>query len=44
STGPRHDFKILIVGCGLGGLTCAIACLREGLQVTMVEQAHELER
>ncbi|KAJ5651378.1 Salicylate hydroxylase [Penicillium longicatenatum] len=39
---PHHAFKILIVGCGLGGLTCAIACLREGLQVTMVEQASEL--
>ncbi|KIW12771.1 hypothetical protein PV08_07958 [Exophiala spinifera] len=31
--------KIIIVGCGLGGLACAIACHREGLQVLLLERA-----
>ncbi|KAF2167567.1 hypothetical protein M409DRAFT_22372 [Zasmidium cellare ATCC 36951] len=33
---------VIIVGCGLGGLACAIACRREGLDVTVVEAAKEL--
>ena len=36
---PLH---VLVVGCGLGGLACAIGCCREGLRVTVLEQASEL--
>ncbi|RJE21241.1 FAD binding domain protein [Aspergillus sclerotialis] len=32
----------LIVGCGLGGLACAIACLRGGLAVKILEKSSEL--
>ena len=35
-------FHILIVGAGLGGLSCAISCLQEGLTVTILEKAKEL--
>ncbi|KAG0652763.1 Oosporein biosynthesis 4 [Hyphodiscus hymeniophilus] len=34
--------KVIIVGCGLGGLSCAISCLKEGLQVTILERAPEI--
>ena len=32
-------FKVVIVGAGLGGLSCAIACRREGLDVLILEKA-----
>jgi salicylate hydroxylase len=35
-------FHVLIIGAGLGGLSCAISCLREGLTVTILEKAKEL--
>ncbi|KAF2022177.1 FAD/NAD(P)-binding domain-containing protein [Aaosphaeria arxii CBS 175.79] len=38
-TQPLH---ILIVGAGIGGLACAIASLKEGLQVTILEKADSL--
>ncbi|EXJ54836.1 uncharacterized protein A1O5_12902 [Cladophialophora psammophila CBS 110553] len=38
---PSSDFHILIVGAGLGGLGCAIACRRQGLRVTVVDQFSE---
>lgn len=38
----RHQLHVLIVGCGLGGLACAIAACREGLKVTVLEQGDEL--
>ncbi|KAF7590660.1 hypothetical protein BBP40_002552 [Aspergillus hancockii] len=34
--------KVIIIGAGLGGLTCAIACRRENLDVTVLERAEEL--
>src|SRR6476646_7211203 len=34
--------KVAIVGAGIGGLTAALALLREGLDVTVYEQASEL--
>ncbi|KAJ5818913.1 Salicylate hydroxylase [Penicillium riverlandense] len=37
-----HPLDVLIVGCGLGGLSCAIECLRQGLSVTILEKAVEL--
>ena len=37
--GSVSPFKVLIVGAGLGGLSCAIACRREGLDVLILEKA-----
>lgn len=34
--------KTLIVGSGLGGLACAIACAQEGLDVVVLERTPEL--
>lgn len=34
--------NVLIVGAGLGGLSCAIGCLREDLSVTVLERDAEL--
>ena len=48
STGQRdyvdstRPLKVLIIGCGLGGLSCAISCLKEGLEVEMLEKAKEI--
>ncbi|WP_076858393.1 FAD-dependent monooxygenase [Bradyrhizobium mercantei] len=36
------DRTIIIVGGGLGGLTAALALLRQGIKVTVLEQAEEL--
>jgi salicylate hydroxylase len=33
---------VIIVGAGIGGLTAALSCLREGMRVTLLEQAKEL--
>jgi salicylate hydroxylase len=35
--------KILISGAGIGGLTAALACLRQGFDVEVYEQASELK-
>ena len=34
--------KILIAGAGIGGLTAALALLKEGIDVSVFEQASEL--
>ncbi|KAK5217589.1 hypothetical protein LTS03_008282 [Exophiala xenobiotica] len=34
--------KVIVIGAGLGGLACAIACRREGLDVLIVERAPEI--
>ena len=34
---------VLIVGAGIGGLTAALACLKQGFDVEVVEQASELK-
>lgn len=34
---------VVIAGAGIGGLTAALCCLREGMQVTLLEQAKELK-
>ncbi|KAJ5893406.1 hypothetical protein N7495_005097, partial [Penicillium taxi] len=34
--------KVIIVGAGLGGLSCAIACCREGLEVEILERSLEV--
>lgn len=31
--------QVIIVGAGLGGLTCAIACRRAGMDVVILEQS-----
>ncbi|KAJ5643811.1 uncharacterized protein N7484_006318, partial [Penicillium longicatenatum] len=33
--------RVVIVGAGLGGLTCAIACCREGIDVVVLEKSPE---
>jgi pyruvate/2-oxoglutarate dehydrogenase complex dihydrolipoamide dehydrogenase (E3) component len=35
--------SVAIIGAGIGGLVCAIACRRQGLQVTVLERAHEIK-
>ena len=32
-------FTVVIIGAGLGGLACAIACRRYGMEVIVLEQA-----
>lgn len=34
--------RVIIVGAGIGGLTCAIACRRENLDVIVLERSSEL--
>lgn len=34
---------VVIAGAGIGGLTAALCCLREGMQITLLEQAKELK-
>ena len=36
------DFKVAVIGCGLGGAAVAIAIQKAGHQVTVFEQAEEL--
>ena len=36
--------KILIIGGGIGGLACALALIRRGIDVEVFEQAHEAAR
>ena len=38
----KSTFHIVIVGCGIGGLTAAIGIKRAGYKVTVLEQAPEL--
>ncbi|KAK2599721.1 hypothetical protein N8I77_011453 [Diaporthe amygdali] len=35
-------FKVIIIGAGLGGLACAIACRRYGLEVIVLEKAPKI--
>lgn len=35
--------RILVAGAGLGGLTAALALMKKGFEVTVLEQAHELK-
>lgn len=34
--------KVIIIGAGIGGLVCAIACRQEGLSVTVLERTPAL--
>jgi salicylate hydroxylase len=34
--------KVVVVGAGIGGLACAIACRRQGLDVIVLERAAEI--
>jgi salicylate hydroxylase len=37
-----REIRVVIVGAGLGGLSCAIACRREGLDVLLLEKAQAI--
>ncbi|KIW96508.1 uncharacterized protein Z519_03577 [Cladophialophora bantiana CBS 173.52] len=37
--GSITSFRVIIVGAGLGGLSCSIACRRQGLNVLVLEKA-----
>lgn len=37
------NMKVIIVGAGLGGLACAIACCREGIDVVVLEKSPEAQ-
>ena len=37
--GDELSFKVVIIGAGLGGLSCAIACRNRGLGVLVLERA-----
>ncbi|MFF7399139.1 FAD-dependent monooxygenase [Achromobacter sp. NPDC008082] len=39
---PTHHPRIIIAGAGIGGLCCALALIRRGFQVTVLEQAPKL--
>ena len=39
----QHRIKVIIIGAGLGGLACAIACRREGLETIILERAPKIE-
>lgn len=42
SIGTSDAINVIIVGGGIGGASCAIACARQGMNVTLLDQAAEL--
>ncbi len=42
SVGTHKPYKVLIAGAGIGGLSAAIALVRQGLDVTVLEGKPEL--
>ncbi|KAK5394843.1 hypothetical protein LTR07_006600 [Exophiala xenobiotica] len=38
----KKPFKVIVVGAGLGGLAAAVACLRHGIEVIVLEKAPEI--
>lgn len=41
--GSPQALSVIVVGAGIGGLACAIACRREGLDVKVLEQVPEIK-
>jgi salicylate hydroxylase len=42
SIGKVDQINVVIVGAGIGGASCAIACARQGMNVTLLDQAADL--
>ena len=38
----KSEFHVVVIGCGIGGLTAAIGIRRAKYKVTVIEQAPEL--
>lgn len=38
----QQRLRVVIVGAGIGGLACAIACRQQGLEVTILERSNEI--
>jgi len=38
----QQRLRVVIVGAGIGGLACAIACRQQGLDVTILERSNEI--
>lgn len=41
-TKPNSDLPVIVAGGGIGGLAAALALVRQGYAVTVLEQAHEI--
>ena len=40
-TSPRQS-RMIVTGAGIGGLACALALARKGIEVDVIEQAPEI--
>lgn len=38
----RYDYDVVVIGSGVGGLTCASLLSKEGLKVLVLEQSHRI--
>jgi salicylate hydroxylase len=43
SLDTSHQIHVIIVGAGIGGASCAIACARQGMKVTLLDAAPDLK-
>ena len=43
-TRDSPNFKVIVVGAGIGGIACAVECKRKGYNVSMYDAAHSFAR